>query len=177
MPKRDIRNFTINFGPQHPAAHGVLRLVLELGRNGDSYDRQVIRMEEMRQSVSIIRQSIAALRAPDGRGPVAAEDGKVVPPTRPLMKRSMEAMIRHFKLCTEGIHVPRGEVYACTESPKGEFGVYLVADGTNRPYRCKIRSPCFVHLQAMDAMAAGHMLADVACIVGTLDVVFGEIDR
>ena len=134
-------------------------------------------MEEMRQSVHIMRQCIEKLRAPDGRGPVTTLDGKVAPPSRSQMKRSMEALIHHFKLYTEGFHVPAGEVYAAVEAPKGEFGVYLVADGTNKPYRCKIRAPGFAHLQAMDFMCRGHMLADVAGILGSLDIVFGEVDR
>ncbi|QFU16389.1 NADH-quinone oxidoreductase subunit D [Microvirga thermotolerans] len=150
---------------------------IPVGRNGDNYDRQVIRMLEMRESVKIMRQCIAKLRAPDGQGPVTTLDGKVAPPSRRDMKRSMEALIHHFKLYTEGFHVPAGEVYAAVEAPKGEFGVYLVADGTNKPYRCKIRAPGFAHLQAMDFMCRGHMLADVAGILGSLDIVFGEVDR
>jgi NADH-quinone oxidoreductase subunit D len=150
---------------------------IPVGRNGDNYDRQVIRMEEMRQSVRIMRQCIAKLRAPDGQGPIATKDGKIAPPKRGDMKRSMEALIHHFKLYTEGFHVPAGEVYAAVEAPKGEFGVYLVADGTNKPYRCKIRAPGFAHLQAMDHMCRGHMLADVSAILGSLDIVFGEVDR
>jgi NADH-quinone oxidoreductase subunit D len=129
----------------------------------------------MRESVRIMRQCISKLRSTGG--PISTPDGKVVPPSRKNMRRSMEAMIEHFKLFSEGFHVPAGEVYAATESPKGEFGVYLVADGTNKPYRVKIRSPCFAHLQAMDYMTRGHMLADVAAILGSLDIVFGEIDR
>jgi NADH-quinone oxidoreductase subunit D len=148
-----------------------------VGKNGDNYDRQVIRMEEMRQSVRIMRQCIDRLRLPEGQGPVAARDGKVVPPPRAYMKRSMEAVIHHFKLYTEGFHVPPGEIYACVEAPKGEFGVYLVADGTNKAYRCKCRAPGFAHLQAMDWMCRGHMLPDVSGILGSLDIVFGEVDR
>jgi NADH-quinone oxidoreductase subunit D len=150
---------------------------IPVGRNGDNYDRQLIRMEEMRQSVRIMLQCIRKLREPDGQGPVSAEDGKVVPPSRGDMKRSMEALIQHFKLFTEGFHVPAGEVYAATETPKGEFGVYLVADGTNKPYRVRIRPPGFAHLQGMDFMCRGHMLADVAGVLGSIDVVFGEVDR
>jgi NADH-quinone oxidoreductase subunit D len=150
---------------------------IPIGKNGDNYDRQVIRMEEMRQSVSIMKQCVTKLRAPDGQGPIATMDGKIAPPKRPAMKRSMEALIHHFKLYTEGFHVPAGEVYACVEAPKGEFGVYLVADGTNKPYRCKIRAPGFAHLQAMDYMCRNHMLADVSAILGSLDIVFGEVDR
>lgn len=150
---------------------------IPVGRNGDNYDRQVIRMLEMRESVKIMRQCIDKLRAPGGQGPVSTLDGKVAPPSRKDMKRSMEALIHHFKLYTEGFHVPAGEVYAAVEAPKGEFGVYLVADGTNKPYRCKIRAPGFAHLQAMDFMCRGHMLADVAGILGSLDIVFGEVDR
>lgn len=150
---------------------------IPVGKNGDNYDRQVIRMEEMRQSVRIMRQCVAKLREPAGQGPVSTLDGKVAPPSRKDMKRSMEALIHHFKLYTEGFHVPAGEVYTAVEAPKGEFGVYLVADGTNKPYRCKIRAPGFAHLQAMDFMCRGHMLADVASILGSIDIVFGEVDR
>ncbi|QEL25875.1 NADH-quinone oxidoreductase subunit D [Bosea sp. F3-2] len=150
---------------------------IPVGSHGDCYDRYLIRMEEMRQAVRIIRQCIERLRSPDGAGPVAAQDFKVTPPRRQTMKRSMEAMIEQFKLYSEGHRVPAGEVYAAVEAPKGEFGVYLVSDGTNRPYRCKIRAPSFAHLQAIEAMARKHMLADVAAIIGSLDIVFGEIDR
>ncbi|MGI6247018.1 MAG: NADH-quinone oxidoreductase subunit D [Pseudochelatococcus sp.] len=150
---------------------------IPVGKNGDCYDRQVIRMEEMRQSVRIMRQCIAKLREPAGQGPVSSADHKVVAPRRGDMKRSMEALIHHFKLFTEGFHVPAGEVYAAVEAPKGEFGVYLVADGTNKPYRCKIRAPGFAHLQAMDFLCRGHMLADVSAILGSIDIVFGEVDR
>ncbi|MGJ3262373.1 MAG: NADH-quinone oxidoreductase subunit D [Salinarimonas sp.] len=148
-----------------------------VGKNGDNYDRQLIRMEEMRQSVRIMRQCIRKLREPDGRGPIATKDGKVAPPPRAEMKRSMEALIHHFKLYTEGFHVPEGEIYACVEAPKGEFGVYLVSDGGNKPYRVKIRAPGFAHLQAMDFLCRGHMLADVSAILGSIDIVFGEVDR
>ena len=150
---------------------------IPVGKNGDNYDRQEIRMEEMRQSVRIMKQCVAKLRAPEGKGPVGSSDGKVVPPKRGQMKRSMEALIHHFKLYTEGFRVGPGEVYAAVEAPKGEFGVYLVADGTNKPYRCKIRAPGFAHLQAMDHMNRGHQLADVSAILGSLDIVFGEVDR
>ena len=150
---------------------------IPVGKNGDCYDRYLIRMEEMRQSVRIMKQCIVKLRAPDGHGPVALQDNKIVPPRRGEMKRSMEALIHHFKLYTEGFHVPAGEVYACVEAPKGEFGVYLVADGTNKPYKCKIRAPGFAHLQAMDFICKGHLLADVSAILGSLDIVFGEVDR
>jgi len=152
-----------------------LEFDIPIGKNGDCFDRYLIRMEEMRQSVHIMRQCIDLLR--ETPGPVHTEDGKIVPPKRSEMKRSMEALIHHFKLYTEGFHVPEGEVYACVEAPKGEFGVYLIADGTNKPYRCKIRAPGFAHLQAMDSMCDGHMLADVAAILGSLDIVFGEVDR
>ena len=147
---------------------------IPIGHNGDCYDRYLVRMEEMRQSVSIIRQAIERLNVENG--PVLAQ-GKLCPPRRGEMKKSMEALIHHFKLYTEGFHVPKGEVYAFVEAPKGEFGVYLVSDGSNKPYRVKIRAPGYLHLQAMDHMAAGHQLADVAAIIGTMDVVFGEIDR
>ena len=146
---------------------------IPVGRNGDCYDRFVLRFYEMRESLKIIRQAIQQMP----EGPVMTEDGKVAPPTRGDMKRSMEALIHHFKLYTEGFHVPAGEVYAAVEAPKGEFAVYLVADGTNKPYRCKIRAPAFVHLQAMDFMATGHMLADVPALIGSQDIVFGEVDR
>ncbi|MGK7653377.1 NADH-quinone oxidoreductase subunit D [Roseovarius sp. B08] len=149
---------------------------IPVGKNGDCYDRYLCRMEEMRQSVSIILQAIEKLRAPEGQGDILAR-GKITPPKRGEMKTSMEALIHHFKLYTEGFHVPEGEVYCAVEAPKGEFGVYLVSDGTNKPYRAKLRAPGFLHLQAMDHVAGGHQLADVAAIIGTMDVVFGEIDR
>jgi NADH-quinone oxidoreductase subunit D len=150
---------------------------IPIGKNGDCYDRYLVRMEEMRQSVRIMKQCLEKLRLPEGQGPVAVRDNKIVPPLRAEMKRSMEATIHHFKLYSEGHHVPAGEVYAAVEAPKGEFGVYLVADGSNRPYKCKIRAPSFAHLQAMDFLSRGHMLADVSAIIGSLDIVFGEIDR
>jgi NADH-quinone oxidoreductase subunit D len=150
---------------------------IPVGKNGDCFDRYCIRMEEMRQSVRIMKQCIAKLREPAGQGPVSVVDNKIVPPRRAEMKRSMEALIHHFKLYTEGYHVPAGEVYAAVEAPKGEFGVYLVADGTNKPYKCKIRAPGFAHLQAMDFLCRGHMLADVSAILGSIDIVFGEVDR
>jgi NADH-quinone oxidoreductase subunit D len=146
---------------------------IPVGKNGDCFDRYLVRMEEMRQSLKIIRQAIAKMPA----GPVMLEDNKVTPPRRPEMKRSMEALIHHFKLYTEGYHVPAGEAYAAVEAPKGEFGVYLVADGTNRPYRCKIRAPGFPFLQSTDYLCKGYMLADVVAIIGSMDIVFGEIDR
>jgi NADH-quinone oxidoreductase subunit D len=146
---------------------------IPVGRNGDNYDRYLIRMEEMRQSVNIMRQCISKMP----EGPVVSQDHKFVPPRRGEMKRSMEALIHHFKLYTEGFHVPAGEVYAAVEAPKGEFGVYLVADGTNKPYRCKIRAPSYAHLAAMDFLCRGHMVADVPSILGMIDVVFGEVDR
>ena len=149
---------------------------IPVGKNGDCYDRYLMRMEEMRQSAHIMIQACQKLRAPDGQGDILAR-GKVTPPKRSEMKTSMEALIHHFKLYTEGFHVPEGEVYACVEAPKGEFGVYLVADGSNKPYRAKLRAPGYLHLQAMDHVASGHQLADVAAIIGTMDVVFGEIDR
>jgi NADH-quinone oxidoreductase subunit D len=150
---------------------------IPIGKNSDCYDRYLIRMEEMRQSTKIMQQCIAKLRGPEGAGPVSTKDNKVVPPKRGEMKRSMEALIHHFKLYTEGFHVPAGEVYAAVEAPKGEFGVYLVADGTNKPYRCKLRAPGFAHLQAMDFLCRGHMLADVSAVLGSIDIVFGEVDR
>lgn len=146
-----------------------------VGKNGDCYDRYLCRMEEMRQSNHIIRQCIAWLR--NNPGPVITGDHKVAPPPREKMKAGMEELIHHFKLFSEGIHVPRGEVYAAIEHPKGEFGVYAVSDGANKPYRVKLRAPGFAHLAAMDEIARGHMIADVVAIIGTMDVVFGEIDR
>jgi NADH-quinone oxidoreductase subunit D len=147
---------------------------IPVGKNGDCYDRYLCRMQEMRESLSIIKQALKKIR--ECPGDIMAR-GKMTPPTRGEMKTSMEALIHHFKLYTEGFHVPEGEVYASVEAPKGEFGVYLVADGTNKPYRSKIRAPGFLHLQAMDYIATGHQLADVAAIIGTMDIVFGEIDR
>jgi NADH-quinone oxidoreductase subunit D len=146
-----------------------------VGLNGDCYDRYLCRVEEMKQSLKIMLQCLNRLKKTPG--PVLTENGKVAPPRRGEMKRSMEALIHHFKLYTEGFHVPAGDVYAHVEAPKGEFGVYLVSDGTNKPYRCKIRAPGFAHLQAMDWMNRGHMIADVAAILGSLDIVFGEVDR
>jgi NADH-quinone oxidoreductase subunit D len=146
---------------------------IPVGKTGDCFDRYLVRLEEMRQSLNIMRQCLAKMPP----GPVMVDDNKISPPRRGEMKRSMEALIHHFKLYTEGYHVPAGEVYAATEAPKGEFGVYLVSDGSNRPYRCKIRAPGFAHLEALDFMSKGHMLADVVAIIGSLDIVFGEIDR
>jgi NADH-quinone oxidoreductase subunit D len=154
-----------------------LEFDIPIGKHGDCYDRYLVRMEEMRQSVRIMKQCLEMLRSPAGRGPIAVGDHKIVPPRRAEMKRSMEAIIEHFKLYSEGHRVPRGEVYAAVEAPKGEFGVYLIADGTNRPYKCKIRAPSFAHLSAMDFLSRGHMLADISAIIGSLDIVFGEIDR
>jgi len=154
-------------------AYDKVKFDIPIGKNGDSYDRYLVRMEEMRQSVRIIRQCVAQMPG----GPHCSTDHKVSPPRRSEMKRSMEALIHHFKLYTEGFHVPPGETYTAVEAPKGEFGVYLVSDGTNRPYRCKIRAPSFPHLQAMDPMSRGHMLADSVAILGSMDIVFGEIDR
>ncbi|MFP6773733.1 MAG: NADH-quinone oxidoreductase subunit D [Alphaproteobacteria bacterium] len=146
---------------------------IPVGKNGDCYDRYLCRVEEMRQSVIIIRQVLATM--PDG--PVISADHKVAPPPRAEMKQSMEALINHFKLYTEGFKVPAGETYTAIEAPKGEFGVYLVADGTNMPYRCKIRAPGYVHLAALDHLCKGHLLADSVAVIGSLDIVFGEIDR
>jgi len=150
---------------------------IPIGKNGDCYDRYLIRVQEMREATKIMKQCCAKLFSPEGQGPHVAAEKKVVPPKRAEMKRSMEALIHHFKLYTEGFHVPEGEVYACVEAPKGEFGVYLISDGSNKPYRCKIRAPGFPHLAAMDYINRGHMLADVSAILGSLDIVFGEIDR
>jgi NADH-quinone oxidoreductase subunit D len=146
---------------------------IPVGTTGDCYARYLVRVEEMRQSCKIMKQAIEKMP----EGPVMVDDGKINPPKRADMKNSMEALIHHFKLYTEGYHVPAGETYTATEAPKGEFGVYLVSDGTNRPYRCHIRAPGFAHLQALDFMSRGHMLADAVALIGSLDVVFGEIDR
>jgi NADH-quinone oxidoreductase subunit D len=154
-------------------AYDEVEFAVPVGTRGDCYDRFMVRVEEVRQSVAIMKQCLD--RMPEG--PIASLDRKVVPPKRAEMKQSMEALIHHFKLYTEGFHVPAGEVYVATESPKGEFGVYLVADGTNKPYRVKLRPTGFSHLQAMDFMSRGHMLADVTAILGSLDIVFGEVDR
>lgn len=150
---------------------------IPIGKNGDCYDRYLIRMIEMRESIKIMKQCVDLLSSEKGRTPISSADGKIVPPSRPQMKRSMESLIHHFKLYTEGYRVPEGEVYAAVEAPKGEFGVFLVADGSNKPYRCKIKAPGFAHLQAMDFLCRGHMLADVSAVLGSLDIVFGEVDR
>jgi NADH-quinone oxidoreductase subunit D len=152
-----------------------LEFDIPVGTNGDTYDRYLVRMEEMRQSNRIIKQCVDWLRA--NPGPVITDNAKVAPPPRERMKADMEALIHHFKLFTEGMHVPPGEAYAAVEHPKGEFGIYIVSDGANKPYRLKIRAPGFVHLSCLDEMARGHMLADAVAIIGTLDIVFGEIDR
>jgi len=146
-----------------------------VGKEGDTYDRYLVRVEEMRESVKIIKQCVDWLR--ENPGPVKTDDYKVSPPPRQEMKQSMEALIHHFKLFTEGFHIPPGETYQAVEQPKGEFGVYLISDGANKPYRCKIRAAGFPHLASMNEMARGHMLADVVAIIGTQDIVFGEIDR
>ncbi|MEO1595194.1 MAG: NADH-quinone oxidoreductase subunit D [Pseudomonadota bacterium] len=148
---------------------------IPIGVNGDCYDRYLVRIEEMRQSNRIIKQCVDWLR--DNPGPVMVDDHKVVPPTRVEMKGDMESLIHHFKLFTEGFVVPEGETYAAVEAPKGEFGVYLISDGANKPYRLKVRAPGFSHIAAMNEMVAGHMLADVVAVIGTQDIVFGEIDR
>jgi NADH-quinone oxidoreductase subunit D len=148
---------------------------IPVGVNGDSYDRYLVRIEEMRQSNRIIRQCVDWLRK--NPGPVITDDHKIAPPSRLAMKANMEELIHHFKLYTEGMHVPPGEAYAAVEHPKGEFGIYLISDGANKPYRMKVRPPSFVHLSAMDELAKGHMIADVVAIIGTFEIVFGEIDR
>jgi len=150
---------------------------IPVGKNCDNYDRYLIRMLEMRESVKIMKQCCEKLSSPEGQGLVSSTDGKAVPPSRGDMKKSMEALIHNFKLYTEGFKVPQGEVYCAEEAPKGEFGVYLVSDGSNKPYRCKVRAPGFAHLQAMDFMCRGHMLADVGAVLGSMDIVFGEVDR
>ncbi|AJA08613.1 NADH-quinone oxidoreductase subunit D [Sphingopyxis fribergensis] len=154
-------------------AYAQMEFDIPVGTRGDCYDRFMVRVEEVYQSAKIIKQCLRDMPT----GPIASLDRKVVPPKRGEMKQSMESLIHHFKLYTEGFHVPAGEVYVATESPKGEFGVYLVSDGTNKPYRCKIRPTAFSHLQAMDMMSKGHMLADTTAIIGAIDVVFGECDR
>ena len=154
-------------------AYAKMDFEVPVGTRGDCYDRFMVRVEEVRQSARIMKQCLAEMP----EGPVASDDRKVVPPKRAEMKSSMDALIHHFKLYTEGFHVPAGEVYVGTESPKGEFGVYLVSDGSNKPYRCKIRPTAFSHLQAMDFMSRGHMLPDATAILGALDIVFGECDR
>jgi NADH-quinone oxidoreductase subunit D len=146
---------------------------IPVGRHGDCFDRYLVRMVEMRESLKIMAQCLEQLPA----GPIKIPDQKITPPKRAELKRSMEALIHHFKLYTEGFHVPAGETYAAVEAPKGEFGVYLVSDGTNRPYRCRIRASSFPHLAALDAMSKGHMLPDIPAIIGSIDIVFGEIDR
>ncbi|WP_432721631.1 NADH-quinone oxidoreductase subunit D [Jeongeupia wiesaeckerbachi] len=148
---------------------------IPVGVNGDCYDRYLVRIEEMRQSNRIIKQCVKWLR--ENQGPVITDNSKVAPPSRESMKTNMEDLIHHFKLFTEGMHVPEGEAYAAVEHPKGEFGIYMVSDGANKPYRLKIRAPGFAHLAALDEMARGHMLSDVVAIIGTQDIVFGEIDR
>jgi NADH-quinone oxidoreductase subunit D len=154
-------------------AYNRVEFDVPVGKTGDCFARYLVRMEEMRQSLAIMRQCINDMPS----GPVTVDDHKIVPPSRAEMKHSMEALIHHFKLYTEGYHVPAGETYTAVEAPKGEFGVYVVSDGTNRPYRCKIRAPGFAHLQGLDFLSKGHMLADLVSIIGSLDIVFGEIDR
>ena len=154
-------------------AYAEMNFDIPVGKHGDCYDRYLVRILEMRESLKIIHQCLEYM--PDG--PYKSDDHKVTPPSRADMKQSMEAMIHHFKLFTEGMRVPAGETYTAVEAPKGEFGVFLIADGTNKPYRCKIRAPGFAHLQAMDFLSKGHMLADAVANIGSIDVVFGEIDR
>ena len=146
-----------------------------IGTNGDSYDRYVVRVEEMRQSNRIIKQCVDWLRV--NPGPVITDNHKVASPSREAMKSNMEELIHHFKLFTEGFRIPEGEAYAAVEHPKGEFGIYMVSDGANKPYRLKIRAPGFAHLAGLDELTRGHMLADAVAIIGTMDIVFGEIDR
>jgi NADH-quinone oxidoreductase subunit D len=154
-------------------AYAKMDFDIVVGKNGDCYDRYVLRFEEMRQCIKLIRQAIEQMPG----GPISSMDRKVVPPKRGEMKRSMEALIHHFKLYTEGYKVPEGEVYAAVEAPKGEFGVYIVSDGSNKPYRCRLRAPGFVHMSAMDFLCRGHMLADAPAVLGSMDIVFGEVDR
>jgi NADH-quinone oxidoreductase subunit D len=154
-------------------AYADMEFDIPVGKHGDCYDRYLVRMWEMRESVKIMKQCIAKMPS----GPVKVDDRKVSPPPRAEMKSSMEALIHHFKLFSEGVHVPAGEYYAATEAPKGEFGVYMISDGSNKPYRCKIRPPGYVSLQSLDLLSKGHMLGDIAANIGSIDVVFGEIDR
>lgn len=146
---------------------------MPVGKNGDCYDRYLIRVYEMYESLNIIKQSLSSLPG----GLIKADDKKLTPPDRADMKYSMESLIHHFKLYSEGFNVSQNETYACVEAPKGEFGVYLVSDGSNKPYRCKIKAPGFLHLQSLNSMSKGHMIADVVTIIGTQDIVFGEVDR
>jgi NADH-quinone oxidoreductase subunit D len=153
--------------------YGDLDFDVPIGKNGDSYDRYLIRVEEMRQSVRLIKQCIS--RMPSGA--VVTDDTRIAPPKRSEMKHSMEALINHFKLFTEGYRVPAGEAYAAVEAPKGEFGVYIISDGSSKPHRCRVRAPGFAHLQGLEFMVKGHMLADVVTVISTQDIVFGEVDR
>jgi NADH-quinone oxidoreductase subunit D len=153
--------------------YGELDFDIPVGKNGDSYDRYLIRVQEMYESIKLIKQCIEKMP----NGPISTSDPKITPPKRADMKNSMESLINHFKLYTEGYHVPTGEAYAAVEAPKGEFGVYLISDGSNKPYRCRVRAPGFAHLQALEPMVKGHMLADVVTVISTQDIVFGEVDR
>ena len=146
---------------------------IPVGKNGDCYDRYLCRIEEMKESINIINQCLANLPV----GPIKTDDGKISPPPKKEIKQSMEALIHHFKLYTEGYRVDKDEIYTAVEAPKGEFGVYLISDGSSKPYKCKIRAPGFSHLQAMDYLIKGHMLADVPAVLGSMDIVFGEVDR
>jgi NADH-quinone oxidoreductase subunit D len=150
-----------------------LEFKIPVGKNGDCYDRYLCRIEEMKESVSIIKQCLSKIE----KGPIKSQDGKISPPPKKELKQSMEALIHHFKLFTEGYRVPKDEIYTAVEAPKGEFGVYLISDGSSKPYKCKIRAPGFSHLQSMDYLIKGHMLADVPAVLGSLDIVFGEVDR
>jgi NADH-quinone oxidoreductase subunit D len=150
-----------------------LEFKIPVGKNGDCYDRYLCRIEEMRESVKIIKQCLTNIP----KGPIKTEDGKISPPPKKELKQSMEALIHHFKLFTEGYRVEKDEIYTAVEAPKGEFGVYLISDGSSKPYKCKIRAPGFTHLQAMDYLIKGHMLADVPAVLGSMDIVFGEVDR
>jgi NADH-quinone oxidoreductase subunit D len=153
--------------------YGELEFDIPIGKNGDSYDRYLIRVQEMFESIKIIEQCIAKIP----KGEVITDDKRVAPPKRADMKNSMEGLINHFKLYTEGYHVPAGEVYGCVEAPKGEFGVYIISDGSNKPHRCRLRAPGFAHLQGLEFMVKGNLLADVVTVISTQDIVFGEVDR
>ena len=150
-----------------------LEFKIPVGKNGDCYDRYLCRIEEMKESISIIKQCLAKMT----KGPIKSTDGKISPPSKKDIKQSMEALIHHFKLFTEGYRVDKDEIYTAVEAPKGEFGVYLISDGSSKPYKCKIRAPGFSHLAAMNYLIKGHMLADVPAVLGSLDIVFGEVDR
>jgi len=169
----DLEFFGIYDGHNHMKIYNSLSFDIPVGENGDCYDRFLIRMEEMKQSLLILQQCVNNLP----NGPIQINNRKIIAPRRYNMKYNMESMIHHFKLYTEGFTIPKGETYTSVETPKGEFGIYLVSNGLNKPYRCRIKAPGFLHLQALDMMTRGHLLSDLVTIIGTQDIVFGEIDR